>query len=241
MAENEDVNTLKRRGRRRLVGAIALVLAAVIVLPMMFDSEPKGSAPPVSVRIPGEDETGFAPKVTPKGPAVQEQKAAEKGQAKVAVAPPERAAEPVPEKAAEKAVAKAPEKAAEKAVEKAPERVAETPAPKTEIVITKGSDKQAAKAAAEPKRPEVAEKMRAEAALAGEQFMVPAGAYVEPAGVIEKLKAAKIPYYTEPIATKQGTVTRVRAGPFASRDAAEKALEKLKGLGLKPGNVAAKP
>ena len=32
MADNEDVNTLKRRGRRRLVGAIALVLAAVIVL-----------------------------------------------------------------------------------------------------------------------------------------------------------------------------------------------------------------
>jgi len=46
MAENEDVNTLKRRGRRRLVGAIALVLAAVIVLPMVFDSEPRGSAPP---------------------------------------------------------------------------------------------------------------------------------------------------------------------------------------------------
>lgn len=232
MAENEDVNTLKRRGRRRLVGAIALVLAAVIVLPMVFDSEPKGTAPPVSVRIPGEDETGFAPKVTPKASPVQEQKAPEKGHEKAAVEPPQKAAEPGPEKAVEKA--------AEKGAEKAPERIAEKPAPKAEIVITKGSDKQPAKAAAEPKRPEVAEKMRAEAALAGEQFIVPAGAYVEPAGVIEKLKAAKIPYYTEPIATKQGTVTRVRAGPFASRDAAEKALEKLKGLGLKPGNVAAK-
>ena len=69
---------LKRRGRRRLVGAIALVLAAVIALPMVFDSEPKGSAPPVSVRIPGEDDTGFTPKVTPKSPALSEQKAAEK-------------------------------------------------------------------------------------------------------------------------------------------------------------------
>ena len=197
MAENEDVNTLKRRGRRRLVGAIALVLAAVIVLPMVFDSEPKGSAPPVSVRIPGEDETGFAPKVTPKAPAVQEPKA--------------------------------------------PEIPAEKPAPKIEIAVTKGSEKPAAAPAAEPKRSEAAEKLRAEAALAGEQFMVPAGAYVDPAGVIEKLKEARLPYYTEPIATKQGTVTRVRAGPFASRDAAEKALEQLKGLGLKPGNVAARP
>ena len=55
--EQQDVETLKRRGRRRLVGAIALVLAAVIVLPMVFDPEPRGSAPPVSVRIPGEDES----------------------------------------------------------------------------------------------------------------------------------------------------------------------------------------
>ncbi len=206
MAENEDVNTLKRRGRRRLVGAIALVLAAVIVLPMVFDSEPKGSAPPVSVRIPGEDESGFIPKVTPKPPAVQEQKA--------------------------------PEKAAEAPARKAPAAVPEKSAPKIEIAVTKGSEKPAAKAAAEPARDGAAEKLRAEAALAGGQFMVPAGAYADPAGIIEKLKAAKIPYYTEPIATKQGTVTRVRAGPFASRDAAEQVLQQLKGLGLKPGNVA---
>ena len=85
-----------------------------------------------------------------------------------------------------------------------------------------------------------AERARAEAALAGGQFFVPAGAYVDPAGVIEKLKTARIPYFTEPIATKQGAVTRVRAGPFASREAAEQALKQLKDLGLKPGNIAAK-
>ena len=206
MAENEDVNTLKRRGRRRLVGAIALVLAAVIVLPMVFDSEPKGSAPPVSVRIPGEDESGFIPKVTPKTPAVEEQKA--------------------------------PEKAAEAPVRKLPAIGPEKPSPKIEIAVSKGPEKPAAKAAAEPGRDSAAEKLRAEAALAGGRFMVPAGAYADPAGIIEKLKSAKIPYYTEPIATKQGTVTRVRAGPFASRDAAEKVLQQLKELGLKPGNVA---
>jgi len=188
MAESEDVNALKRRGRRRLVGAIALVLAAVIVLPMVFDSEPRGSAPPVSVRIPGEDETGFTPKVTPKGP----------------------------------------EKAPGKAVEKVPEPAVQKPEPRIEIKVAKAIESSAA------------ERTKAEAALAGEQFIVPAGAYVDPAGVIEKLKEAKIPYYTEPIATKQGTVTRVRAGPFASRDAADKVQKQLKDLGLKPGNVAAR-
>jgi len=198
MAENQDVNTLKRRGRRRLVGAIALVLLAVIILPMVFDSEPRDSAPPVSVRIPGEDETGFAPKVTSRS-------------------------SPVPEP-------KVPAQAVEKPAAKAPDAPPEKPAPKVEITVTKGSDKPAARTDAEQRR--------AEAALAGEQFMIPAGAYADPAGVIEKLKEAKIPFYTEPIATKQGTVTRVRAGPFASRDAADKVLQQLKDLGLKPGNIA---
>jgi len=216
MAESEDVNSLKRRGRRRLVGAIALVLAAVIVLPMVFDSEPKGSAPPVSVRIPGEDESGFIPKVTPKAP--------------------EKPAAKTEEKTAEQAAVKVPEKVAEKAPEKAPEKVIEEPTPekpaqKIEIIVKKGSDK--------PLPPAV-DRAKAEAALAGEQFIVPAGAYLDPAGVIEKLKAAKIPYFTEPIATKDGTVTRVRAGPFANRDAADKVLKQLKDLGLKPGNVATK-
>ena len=210
MAEDQDVNTLKRRGRRRLVGAIALVLAAVIVLPMVFDSEPKGSAPPVSVRIPGEDETGFTPKVTSKASPIPAQKAAEKVPVKTVEKAPETAATPAPP--------------------------AETPAPKIEITVKKAAEKPAAKADAEQKRAEAA----LSGAPGGEQYMVPAGAYVDPAGVIEKLKEAKIPYYTEPIATKQGTVTRVRAGPFASRDAADRALQQLKDLGLKPGNVATK-
>ena len=191
MAETEDVNTLKRRGRRRLVGAIALVLAAVIVLPMVFDSEPRSSAPRVSVRIPSEDDAAFTPKVTPKAP-----------------------------------VEKAVEKAAEKPVEKPVAKVEEKPA-----------------ATAEPERARTAaaEKERAERALADAQFFVPVAALANPDKLQEllaTLKTAKLPYYTEPIATKQGPVTRVRAGPFASREAAEQALQQLKNLGLKPGNVA---
>jgi DedD protein len=218
MAESEeDVNTLKRRGRRRLVGAIALVLAAVIVLPMVFDSEPRVSAPPVSVRIPGEEEVGFTPKVTPKSPPPD---------AKTQI----RAAE----KDAEKAAEKAPEKAAEKEREKTAEKIPD-PAPKIEITVNKGS------ASEKPAAVET-ERKRAETALsgAGEQFIVPAGAYADPASVIETLKAAKLPFYTEPVATKQGNVTRVRVGPFAGRDAAERALKQMRNLGLKPGEIATK-
>jgi DedD protein len=46
---------LKKRARRRLVGAIALVLFAVIVLPMVMDHEPRPSGPEIQVRIPSQD------------------------------------------------------------------------------------------------------------------------------------------------------------------------------------------
>src|SRR5437868_5443310 len=64
--EQQDVETLKRRGRRRLVGAVALVLAAVVVLPMIFDPEPKSTQTPVTVRIPAESD---APPFAPQPPA----------------------------------------------------------------------------------------------------------------------------------------------------------------------------
>ena len=149
MAEQQqDVDTLKRRGRRRLVGAVALVLLAVIVLPMVFDPEPRPVAPPVSVRIPGEDDTPFKPKP-----------------------------------------------------------VAPKPAPEKKESVT------------------------------AEQYVVPVGAYANPDGVVAKLAAANIPYFTE---AAHGNLTRVRAGPFPSKDAADRAAEKLKGLGLKPGAVTTK-
>ena len=177
MAESQDVNTLKRRGRRRLVGSIALVLAAVIVLPWIFDPQPR-QTPPVSVRIPNEDESAFKPKAVPK---------------------------PAPPRTE-------------------PARSEPKPEPKLE-------------AKPEARAPDAAERARAEAALANAQFVVPVGAYAEPEGVVAKLKAARIPYYTEPVATSQGTVTRVRAGPYASRDAAERALKQIRALGFKPGSV----
>jgi cell division septation protein DedD len=46
-----------------------------------------------------------------------------------------------------------------------------------------------------------------------------------------------MPYYTEAM---QGNLTRVRAGPFTTREAAEQAVQQLKGLGFEPGAVSAK-
>ena len=199
MAEQkQDVDTLKRRGRRRLVGAVALVLLAVIILPMVFDPEPRRSAPPVNVRIPGQEDSAFKPKPPP-APKAAEKKAEEK-------------------KAEEK-------KAQEKAPEGKPE---EKKAPEPKPAAERKSD---AKSAA-------AERARAEAALADAGYIVPVGAYMNPEPVFAKLAQAKLRYYTEKVPTPNGTVTRVRAGPFATKAEAEKALDTLKALGLKPGGVA---
>jgi len=51
----------KQRARRRLVGAIALVVAAVVILPMVLDSHPKPVTDDISIDIPSRP----APKVRP--------------------------------------------------------------------------------------------------------------------------------------------------------------------------------
>ncbi|MDO9215708.1 MAG: hypothetical protein Q7U14_00465, partial [Lacisediminimonas sp.] len=56
--ESEPVDPVlpeKQRARRRLVGAVALVLAAVIGLPMILDPEPKPLAHDIAIDIPSKE------------------------------------------------------------------------------------------------------------------------------------------------------------------------------------------
>jgi len=59
----EDLN-LRRKARRRLIGAIALTLAVVVILPMVLDSEPRPGGQDIDLRIPAPDKVGeFIPGV----------------------------------------------------------------------------------------------------------------------------------------------------------------------------------
>ena len=49
----------KKRARRRLIGAIALALAAIIVLPMILDSQPKPLENDILIQIPSKDKALF--------------------------------------------------------------------------------------------------------------------------------------------------------------------------------------
>lgn len=54
---------LRIKARRRLAGAVALILAAVVVLPMLLDSEPTPVASNIPIRIP-DRQTPFQPQLS---------------------------------------------------------------------------------------------------------------------------------------------------------------------------------
>jgi DedD protein len=217
---------LKKRSRRRLVGATALALLAIVVLPMVMDHEPRQPAQDIQVRIPSQDAGGFTSRILPAKPTATPLPPAE---------PDGRAeAKPEPKPEAKPEVKPGPKPEAKPAV-KPPEpvKVPEKPAAKP-AEPAKQPDKETAKA----------EEARAKAALGGapvvDQWVVQLGAYKETANVkqlVAKLKQMGLPSYTEHFDSPQGARTRVRAGPFKSKDAAEKVRERIKSIGV-GGTVA---
>jgi DedD protein len=73
MANNqpsEQEIQFRKRARRRLVGAIALVLLMVTVLPMVLDDQqtPEAPLPEVAISIPSQDGDDFTSRVVPVEP-----------------------------------------------------------------------------------------------------------------------------------------------------------------------------
>ncbi|MFS2023933.1 SPOR domain-containing protein [Massilia sp. CT11-137] len=81
----------KKRARRRLVGAIALALAAAVGLPMLLDSEPKPLAGDIAIQIPAKDKAAPLP-VPAADKAVSAADSVDKGEEVVDAPPPAPAA-----------------------------------------------------------------------------------------------------------------------------------------------------
>ena len=194
-AISDEELQLKRRARRRLIGAIVLVIAIIIVLPMVLDSEPGPVSQDITVRIPSPDSEAL----TTQGAPLPARKA-----------PESKAARPQ----AEDKIAAAPEVPREK--------------PKPAV------KPQTAKPAKAP-----AKTAKRATQAAGGQFVVQVIALADAEKaqrMQQQIAAAGIKSYTEIVKTVKGDVTRVRAGPFATREAAEKARDQLKSLGMN-GNI----
>jgi DedD protein len=225
LSANEDVDVrvdpsaeLRTRARHRLIGAAALLLAVAVFVPMVLDPEPKPAPENIPIDIPSEG-TPFSPRLSlPPVPSPDT----------VPAVPPSEAAPPASDA---------------KKIESKP-AAAKPAEPKT--------DSKAAKAAEQRK----SEEQRALAALEGKDATKPANGNDAANGIkgkfavqaaapasesaarqlAERLKKAGFAPYTEKVDTKDGARHRVRIGPYATRDDAERARERLKSMGIS-GNL----
>lgn len=243
----------KQRARRRLVGAIAMVVAAVVVLPMVLDSHPKPVTDDISIDIPSRP----APKLAKHEIDTQAGVAPDNPTPDAALAASSLApAAQAPSKDTRRADANAASASAAKPATKpqAPAvaaNTAPTPAPATSTapaVTAKPTSKPAARSNATAAAPSADENNVAASADAnsgtpasppGNRFAVQLGAFANEASArnwASKLKAAGVPAYTEHRKQADGsTLTLLRAGPFADRAAASAAIAKVREAGLGSG------
>ena len=209
----ESLEALRRRARQRLIGATVLVLLAVVGFPILFDTQPR----PVSVDIPIDipDKQKTSPQAAPVAlKSAAEPVAKTQGSEVVSTqASLERHEEVVP-----------PTTPASKS---AASTVTDSHVAKTDVVA---KPEAAAKPAATDKP---ASDKPAEAATS--RFVVQVGAYADDAKAREvraRLEKAGLKTYTHVAETKDGKRTRVRLGPFATKEEAEKAAARAKTMNL---------
>jgi DedD protein len=205
------VDELKRRARRRLVGAVVLALAAAVILPLLLESDPKPLGDDVSIQIPPVDSGKFVNPLSPAPPKTTDAKTETTRDSKPAAT----------ERAASSKADAAP---------KAPAKDVEQHPPVQTAPAASAADASST-SAAQPKANSIESKP--ETSVAG-GFVIQVAALADAkaaSDLASKLKAGGYPGYTEAFATAQGTMQRVRVGPYPSRDAADAALAKLKASG----------
>jgi len=209
----DDELNLRRKARRRLIGAIALTLAVVVILPMVLESQPKPSGQDIDLRIPAPEKVGeFAPAV-----AISE----------VAVALPLAASDVIP--ASDVAAVSEP--------------VAVSAVASIDYVASKAAEskpaesKPAVQAASSQPAPSTSSTTRKEDKAV--TYAAQVGAYSNANTAkqeVDKLKGWGFKAYTE----KAGNKIRVRVGPYEERVKAEKVVKMLEKHGLHPSIVSIK-
>jgi DedD protein len=204
---------LRRRARRRLIGAVVLVMLVVLLLPMVLDSEPKPAGQDIDIRIPSPDAGAFKSKIMPVAPLVDGKQGSK----------PTPATAPGADGSTKDATGA-----------KVASGTTAAPTSKPEAPI-KGNDAAKPSATGETLKPPA----KAETPAAdGAKTQVAAGSHVvqvtalrdaeRAARINERIRTAGIRSYTEVVKTDKGDVTRVRAGPFPTSEAAENARDQIR-------------
>ena len=227
-APAESVEVIRKRARHRLMGSVVLVLGAVVGLPLLFDSQPRPVAIDTPIVIP--DRNQISPLSATAG-------SAKTGAIKEGLAQ-------------DQVIAAGQTGAAKSAVTNSagldPHEEVVTKDSKAEVRQEPKSELKA-EAKPEPKsenNPDGKEAAKAKALLDGKEApnsgdavrsVVQVGAYADQAKAKEaraKLESAGFKTYTQEIDTKDGKRIRVRVGPFATKEEADKTAEKIRKLNL---------
>jgi DedD protein len=230
----EQAEQARVQARRRLIGAVVLLGVGVIAFPILFETQPRPIPVDIPIVIPPRD--GAPPLVLP-APRV----AATSASATTIVAPASAAGataaaspgKPIESPAATPAPAKASDATPAKPV---PPPQPAPDAPKPAVASVKPAPAPAPKVVTEAAKPALAEAAKPSA---GGRFVVQIGAFVDAGAVRDaRSKAGKagLTTFTQVVDTAGGPRTRVRIGPFATREDADKAAAQARAAGV-PGVV----
>lgn len=219
---SEEEALLRKRARRRLVGAVTLVILSVVFLPMILDSEPKQEQQEIDILIPSEDLTSeTSPWMMPGESLDRDINAGAESE------------EPLPFSTSEFSQAddwpveaysasRVPIPSSKPHYSKPAIQVAKIDPPKVEAA--KKSDP-----------PKVESAKKTDSPKAEGTFVIQLGAFADAAKAKQQqqnLAASGVDAYIETIKVGGNEMVRVRVGPFPTRKAAEEGYEKLKKMGL---------
>jgi len=252
----DEVMRARVRARQRLIGAAVLVVIGIIGFPLVFETQPRPIPVDIPIEIPRKEGSpplampparGTAPRTqTPSAPPVAASTVAAPADDVITESRDEAAGRPVAAASAAN-VAKPAERSPSTPAVQAAAKPAEPKPPEPKPTESKPAEAKPAKPAETKAATAVqsSDSARAKALLEGKdatapkpetgRFVVQVGAFADVAAAREmRQKAEKLGLktYTQVASTSAGNRIRVRIGPFASRDEADKALAKAKGAGL---------
>ena len=235
-----QANELRVKARRRLVGALALVVAAVIVVPMLIDNDPPPGAPvspivlPAVPPLPDQNQINLAAANTAGSITIEQLPEPQAPEMTTPVAPaPVSPVSPAATKPATPPSVTAPAES--------------RPAPKSEPArvdtkVARTDDGAVALALLEGRKPETAAKPSAPASSGS--YILQVAAYTTEQDASSRrsklVESGVTNAFVEPTTVNGKKTWRLRVGPFPSREAAQAAQTRLRALGYGNGFISSK-